>query len=288
MTKSSSLTKSRRSGGPKSDEGKKAVSSNALKTGAYSSLIILPGEDEVQFQELEAQFILDFEPRDIAESAIVQELASITWKKIRLEKLEQSSFLRKMNLPLDEYDFKPYGLKFDEAAFILFKNEVVMTELDAKAIKYELEYALPLKNQDLTVEQYAEMKAKCADLYDSIVKHARACSLFIDEDPVPEDLASATIELSYGEVSLSRYAIEQIIPHLKSILWYCDNAQRIKEAVQRIKEHRLLELMQIDKTRRIHDDLSRTFFRALSELRKHQEWRRKMQIVDIPEQEGQA
>lgn len=63
MTKSSSLTKSRRSGGPKSDEGKKAVSSNAPKTGAYSSLIILPGEDEFQFRELEAQFILDFEQR---------------------------------------------------------------------------------------------------------------------------------------------------------------------------------------------------------------------------------
>lgn len=46
--------------------------------------------------------------------------------------------------------------------------------------------------------------------------------------------------------------------------------------------------MQIDKTRHIHDDLSRTFFHALSELRKHQEWRRKMQNVDIPEQEGKA
>ncbi len=94
--------------------------------------------------------------------------------------------------------------------------------------------------------------------------------------------------VEYGEVSLSHYAIKATVSRLESILWYFDNTQRIKEAVQKIKEHRLLELMQIDKTRRIHDDLSRTFFRALSELRKHQEWRRKMQIVDIPEQEGEA
>lgn len=164
-----------------------------------------------------------------------------------------------MNLPLDEYDFKPYGLKFDEVSFHLFKNAVEVNAVDAKAIKQELDYTIPLKDQVLTADQYAKMKAKCLALYDGVLQQARACSLFIDEDPTPEDMASATIELEYGEVSLSSYALKAIISRLESILWYYDNTQHIKETVQRLKEHRLLELMQIDKTRRIHDDLSRTF-----------------------------
>jgi hypothetical protein len=52
MAKSSSVTKSNRSGGPRTDEGKKIASQNALKTGAYSNTLILPGEDESQFRQL--------------------------------------------------------------------------------------------------------------------------------------------------------------------------------------------------------------------------------------------
>jgi hypothetical protein len=44
--------------------------------------------------------------------------------------------------------------------------------------------------------------------------------------------------------------------------------------------------MQIDKPYRIHDDLSRTFFRTLTELRKHQEWRCRLLIINIPSQDG--
>lgn len=39
------ITKSKRSGGPKTAEGKLVASQNQLKTGAYSSLAILPNEN---------------------------------------------------------------------------------------------------------------------------------------------------------------------------------------------------------------------------------------------------
>jgi len=88
MAKSSSVTKSNRSGGPRSDVGKKISSSNALKTGAYSNTLILPGEDESQFRQIEDQFVRDFHPEDMAEIAMVRDLAILAWKKIRLENLE--------------------------------------------------------------------------------------------------------------------------------------------------------------------------------------------------------
>ena len=88
MAKSSSVTKSSRSGGSQTDEGKKIASQNALKTGAYSNTLILPGEDESQFRQIEDQFVRDFRPEDMAEIAMVRDLAVLAWKKIRLENLE--------------------------------------------------------------------------------------------------------------------------------------------------------------------------------------------------------
>ena len=75
MAKSSSVTKSNRSGGPKTDEGKKIASQNALKTGAYSNTLILPGEDESQYRQIEDQFVRDFHPEDMAEITMVRDLA---------------------------------------------------------------------------------------------------------------------------------------------------------------------------------------------------------------------
>ena len=55
--------------------------------------MILPGEDESEYRELEAQFLRDFSPRDIAEGAMVRELTVLTWKKIRLYQLEHRAVI---------------------------------------------------------------------------------------------------------------------------------------------------------------------------------------------------
>jgi hypothetical protein len=39
--------------------------------------------------------------------------------------------------------------------------------------------------------------------------------------------------------------------------------------------------MENEKSSRALNDLRRNFYRTLSELRKHQEWKRKMQVVDV-------
>lgn len=82
------LPKSKRSGGPKTDQGKSASSQNAIKTGAYAVQTLLPGESEEEFRELEQLFVEDFAPSGISEASQVHALAVIVWKKLRLEKLE--------------------------------------------------------------------------------------------------------------------------------------------------------------------------------------------------------
>lgn len=93
------IPKSPRSGGPRIAAGRQAVAGNALRTGAYAAQVVLPGEDPAHFQEIEQQFLHDFVPADVAESALVHQLAVITWKKLRLDRIEHSHFLGLIHRP---------------------------------------------------------------------------------------------------------------------------------------------------------------------------------------------
>jgi hypothetical protein len=53
-----------------------------------------------------------------------------------------------------------------------------------------------------------------------------------------------------------------------SILRVLDNAVAIEEATQKVRELRLLKFMQMEDIQRAQDDLSRSFYRTLAELRK--------------------
>ena len=61
----------------------------------------------------------------------------------------------------------------------------------------------------------------------------------------------------------------------------------IKTAVTDLKERRLLELMKNQGVMRVHDDLSRAFYRTLSELRRQQTWRQKIGAIDVTPEEIQ-
>ena len=56
-------------------EGKLASSRNALKHGALSSCIVLPGEDEKSFQSLAAQLFAELRPVGSTEEDLVEMMA---------------------------------------------------------------------------------------------------------------------------------------------------------------------------------------------------------------------
>ncbi|MEI8363574.1 MAG: hypothetical protein WCG35_10200 [Betaproteobacteria bacterium] len=59
------------------------------------------------------------------------------------------------------------------------------------------------------------------------------------------------------------------------------HATKIKAAVTSVQSQRLLGIMELEMPRRVNDNLSRIFFRTLSELRKHQQWRQARNTIDI-------
>jgi len=100
----------KRSGGPKTAEGKATTSRNAIKTGAYSATVVLPGESEAEFKELADQFFRDFPPRDAVEASMVREMALLDWKKRRLERLESAGHARKLDRPIQGHELANVGV----------------------------------------------------------------------------------------------------------------------------------------------------------------------------------
>ena len=279
MAKSSSVTKSSRSGGPQTDEGKKIASQNALKTGAYSNTLILPGEDESQFRQIEDQFVRDFHPEDMAEIAMVRDLAVLAWKKIRLENLELRFTLARLNAPLDYFDKK------DTQYLSSHKVESNLHRLSSYTgeIKNEAElakaYAERFQVKGATIEELEGLEKSHPLIHKKLVE-------YIDHygftNPIAKNVLHYEIENDDGEAELFwNYFLKIAIEDLNQMIWFCDNRSQIEQELQVVKDKRLMELMQNERPSRAFDDLRRNFYRTLSELRKHQEWKRKMQVVDV-------
>jgi hypothetical protein len=279
MAKSSSVTKSNRSGGPQTDEGKKIASQNALKTGAYSNTLILPGEDESQFRQIEDQFIRDFHPEDMAEIAMVRDLAILAWKKIRLENLELRFTLARFDAPLS------YSEKIN--------TEYLSSDLVESSIPYLSDYTAELKSEAVPALDYAkQLQARGATIEDleGLENSHPILHQKLVEDINHYELINSTaknvlryeIENDDGESELFwDYFLRGAIKDLGKTIWLCEIHPKIERELQVVKDQRLMELMQNERPSRAFDDLRRNFYRTLSELRKHQEWKRKMQVVDV-------
>jgi hypothetical protein len=274
--------KSKRSGGPKTAMGKQVASHNSLKTGIYSNVIVLPGESESEFQQLEAQFIKDFSPQDIAELTMVRELAVVVWKKHRLERLELSASLKVLNQRIEDSDYRRHGLTIRTSARFWVDNLDYLTDEVVAWHEQVAEEAELFLNRELFVADIESMMLMYPSLYKSVLVLAEKHGFFPEEAPSAAQLVALHISNAKSDsVPFVSCAIEQAAEVAEDILWAHEHAAKIKAAATSIHSQRLLGIMELEMPRRVNDDLSRIFFRTLSELRKHQQWRQARNTVDI-------
>ena len=86
------LANAQASTGPKSEEGKKRSSLNALKTGLTGRTVLMPGDDAQAYQEHVCRFIDEFEPANAREEELVQSLADTRWRLLRIPALEANIY----------------------------------------------------------------------------------------------------------------------------------------------------------------------------------------------------
>lgn len=279
------MTQSKRTGGPKTPEGKRVSAHNALKTGAYTSLIILPGESEQDFRQLEDQFIHDFVPQDIVEASMVHTLTMLTWKQLRTQKIEHAALVRtlaaifvltdyhKFNLPIPE-EYRPGALSFVNR----------LTEAHERAWATALTLCKQFIQHPSTAEALQSLEFTSPTLYQYFESRAVAMNA---PDQGPARWATMEIKAFSGEVcpfaeSCSRAFLNEYKIEASAI----EHIALLRQPIKEIKEARLLKFMQQQNMQRVHDDLDRAFYRTLSELRKHQLWRKAKNMIDVtPEDE---
>lgn len=279
------IPKSKRSGGPKTLSGKLKASKNALKTGAYSSMIVLPGESEEDFEKLHEQFINDFMPSDVAESAMVYELASLSWKRLRIEKLEHAAFIRSINLNITIKDMASEGVEIEKyhekhlkELNTLSKNKEIF-ELNRNC----LNYLNKVSKGYISPQDILNLEKTMPFVYDSII-YITAEVLDIDKSQVDFSVLKDSMIYLPGKNKpemLYKAVFQRVKKIFESLVWIENHLDQVKAAVANIKEKKLLEAIQEQGLMRSNDDLSRSFFRVLNELRRHQSWRKEMNIVDI-------
>src|SRR6202051_5297830 len=81
-----------KSTGPKTPEGKAAVSMNALRHGLRARSVVLPGEDREEFNELCDDLEVEWHPQSRTEQFYVEQMAVSQWKLIRMEVGEVAIF----------------------------------------------------------------------------------------------------------------------------------------------------------------------------------------------------
>jgi hypothetical protein len=81
-----------KSTGPRTPEGKAAVSLNAMKHGLLSKEILLSGEDEEALRELDERLRGELQPDGVVEVLLVDRVTSLLWRLRRLGHVEAGIF----------------------------------------------------------------------------------------------------------------------------------------------------------------------------------------------------
>jgi hypothetical protein len=112
-----------KSTGPRSVEGKKRASLNALKSGMTAKTVVLPHESAADYNEIRAALIEDYKPATMQELMLVDQIAAGYWRTIRARRFETEMFdnrlrTRKRELGMDQ---KPDAAKDDQGYAVMLQ-----------------------------------------------------------------------------------------------------------------------------------------------------------------------
>lgn len=276
------IPKAKRGGGPRTQSGKLAASGNAIKSGAYSSQVTILGESQEDFQKLFDEFVVSLRPEGGIEQSLVYELAAITWKKLRLDKLERDALSSALTKPVKATDIRQSLWLSSESDWILADLSMLTQEFLAE-MNGHLAFIIRLGEYGIAKDDFYQLPKTHPSLFLLIRDMALGEFPYIDEpNPSPEQLMRLSKVFHDGDsVAYVHYAMLQIKSRAEQVNEVCSNMGEIEAAIQRVKQNRLLDLMQTPGIIRARDDLGRAFSRCLAEFRRQQLWRLKMGAIDV-------
>lgn len=103
------------------------------------------------------------------------------------------------------------------------------------------------------------------------------------DEPIPRaNWTTEPVTFSNGEsVPFQRYALQEFVEHLDALEWLFENPDKARNRIREIQEARLLKFVERKDLGRVRDDLNRAFYKTLSELRRHQGWRKATREITV-------
>ena len=280
--------KSKRSGGPKTLEGKAASSRNAVKTGSYSSQIALSSEEEADFKAFEDEFMNDFSPQGVVETSMVHELAVLAWKKLRLERVEHQLMRDQLKSPITPQEYIDAGFEGKGGAEFALKQLDRMDDQFLAAHTKDLELVRSLKKDRHNESVLRSLDQDHPDFYVRLQKVVRQLDrgqqqIIVAWTGIDNDKPSYKTKRSAADIPLSTLseALDQVIEESEAVIHVSKNIELIQGLKSKILDKRLMAMMESATTHRVHEDLGRLFSRRLKELREQQSWRLKRDVIDV-------
>lgn len=269
----------KRTGGPKTAEGKVVASANALKTGVFSKMVVLPGEDTAEFEALQAHFIEDFQPVGVVEEAMVYELSTIVWKKLRLDKMEHSLFEEILNRAVTRDELKQVDFYVLSDLEWVLKDLKSFEMLDIEMYRKSLAYLVDLNGRATKVEDIEVLKNEYLVAYDELVDFAERHGY---SDASPQILCGLQMSQNGGpKVDLVNHVIQREILYAKQLIALYERRHDLNGAAARVKTNRMLRIVQRTDIGAARSHLDARFYKLLSELRKQKDWVRKNRVIDV-------
>jgi hypothetical protein len=104
--KSANAANSRRSTGPRTEEGKQKASQNSARHYLTAKQLVIPGEDPQDYNQLHQELEQSWNPATAQESLLVHQIAQNAWRLMRVRRLETATFEAFMpsldELPIEE------------------------------------------------------------------------------------------------------------------------------------------------------------------------------------------
>ena len=220
----------------------------------------------------------DFDPRDMAEIAMVRDLAVLAWKKIRLENVELRVTLHRLNQPPDYLEKRETRYLSNNLVESHLEELSTFTPSYRKSLELVLAHLKKLQSREVVAKDLVELESQFPVLFKILLEQIQSFEI---KNSTAEKVAHYRFVDDEGdEQSFVVYFLVEATRQVRELVWLIDHRTQIEAELQAMRDKRLMVLMENPTSSRAFDDLRRNFYRTLGELRKHQVWRRKLQGID--------
>lgn len=262
-----------KSGGPKTLAGKTAASLNALRSGAYSSLMLLPNESKQDYQAFADALLADLQPETHLMQTLAMSVIDIVWRMKRLQYFESSVFQAGYNKPIDERELiNALGATYPDVM-------AAARRITDNALKNGVDYYLKQLEDLVQLEranpgawpQLSTLKSQHPFIYACFQQLSGKENAF--DQAVSQSIAKG-LGASYW-LELVKKVKDSLARQINDFSMYA----KYERAVQQIRDQRIFRLLVEDAAARPRNDLSRALQRAMAEYHRERDRYRKESVV---------